>query len=42
MKALVKFAPGDGNMELRDVPEPSPAAGAYTFSMTAKFNRGKA
>ncbi len=27
MQALVKFAPGPGNMELRDVPEPSPGQG---------------
>jgi len=27
MQALVKFAPGNGNMELREVPEPSPGNG---------------
>lgn len=27
MQALVKFAPGQGNMELRDVPEPFPGPG---------------
>src|SRR3989339_1097009 len=27
MKALVKYAPGDGNMELREVPEPLPGSG---------------
>jgi len=27
MKALVKFAPGNGNMEIRDVPEPEPGPG---------------
>ena len=26
MKALVKFQPGPGHVELRDVPEPVPAA----------------
>ncbi|MCL2580516.1 MAG: zinc-binding dehydrogenase [Oscillospiraceae bacterium] len=27
MQALVKYAPGPGNMEIREVPEPSPGAG---------------
>ena len=27
MKALVKFAPGPGNLEIRDIPEPTPGPG---------------
>jgi len=27
MKALVKYAPGPGNMEIRDIPEPTPGPG---------------
>jgi len=27
MKAIVKYAPGEGNVELRDVPEPRPGPG---------------
>lgn len=27
MKALVKFAPGPGNLEIRDIPEPMPGSG---------------
>ena len=35
MKALVKYAPGDGNMELREVPEPSPGSGEVKIKVKA-------
>ena len=35
MKALVKFAEGNGNMELRDVPEPSPGKGEVKVEVNA-------
>lgn len=35
MKALVKYAPGNGNMELREVPEPSP--GPNEVKIKVKF-----
>ncbi|MCJ7751979.1 MAG: zinc-binding dehydrogenase [Armatimonadetes bacterium] len=35
MKALVKYAAGDGNMELRDVPEPSPGPGEVLVRVAA-------
>jgi L-iditol 2-dehydrogenase len=35
MKALVKFAPGKGNMELRDVPEPKPGPGEVKIAVKA-------
>ena len=35
MKALVKYAPGDGNMELRDVTEPSPGRGEVKVEVKA-------
>lgn len=33
MKALVKYAAGSGNMEIREVPEPSPAAGQVKIAV---------
>jgi L-iditol 2-dehydrogenase len=33
MRALVKFAPGNGNMEIRDVPEPVPGPGQVTIAV---------
>ncbi|MDD5482867.1 MAG: alcohol dehydrogenase catalytic domain-containing protein [Kiritimatiellae bacterium] len=35
MLALVKYAAGSGNMELRDIPEPSPAAGEVKIEVKA-------
>ena len=35
MKALVKYAAGEGNMELRDVPEPSPGPGEVKIEVKA-------
>ena len=35
MKALVKFAPGEGNMELRDVPEPNAGPGEVKIKVIA-------
>ena len=35
MKALVKFAQGDGNMEIREVPEPSPGPGEVKVEVMA-------
>lgn len=35
MKALVKFAPGDGNMEIRDIPEPEAGAGEVKIKVEA-------
>lgn len=35
MKALVKYAPGNGNMELRDVPEPSAGTGEVKIEVKA-------
>ncbi|GAC1473524.1 MAG: zinc-binding dehydrogenase [Chloroflexota bacterium] len=35
MKALVKFAPGDGNIEIQDIPEPSAAPGQVKIKVEA-------
>ncbi len=35
MKAVMKFAPGDGNVEVRDIPEPRPAAGQVLIAVRA-------
>src|SRR5579859_6486554 len=35
MKAVMKFAPGDGNVEVRDIPEPRAAAGQVMIAVRA-------
>ena len=35
MKALVKTAPGVGNLEVKDVPEPTPASGQVLIEVAA-------
>ena len=35
MKAIVKYAAEPGNMEIREVPEPSPAAGQIKIKVVA-------
>ena len=35
MKAIVKYAPGEGNVELRDVPEPRPGPGQVKIEVKA-------